>query len=34
MLDETLRATIGWVIQQVCENEKDHNHVFAKLRLA
>lgn len=34
MLDETLRATLGWVVQQVREYGKDANHVFAKLRLA
>ena len=34
MLDETLRATITWVVQQVQENEKDLDHVFAKIRLA
>jgi hypothetical protein len=34
MLDETLRATLAWVVQQVREYGKDHSHVFAKLRLA
>ena len=34
MLDETLRATLTWVVQQVREHEKDHNYVLAKLRLA
>jgi hypothetical protein len=33
MLAETLRATLGWVIQQVREFGNDHNHVLAKLRL-
>lgn len=32
MLDETLRATLGWVVQQVREYGKDHHRVFAKLR--
>jgi hypothetical protein len=34
MLDETLRATLTWVVQQVREHEKDHNYVLARLRLA
>ena len=34
MLNETLRATLTWVIQQVRDNEKDPNHVLARLRLA
>jgi hypothetical protein len=34
MLDETLRATVTWVVQQVREHEKDHNYVLARLRLA
>ena len=34
MLNETLRATLTWVVQQVREYEKDPNHVFARLRLA
>jgi hypothetical protein len=34
MLDETLRATLDWVVQQVREREKDRHDVFAKLRLA
>jgi hypothetical protein len=34
MLNETLRATLTWVVQQVRENEKDHTYVLARLRLA
>jgi hypothetical protein len=34
MLDETLRATLTWVVQQVREHDKDHNYVLARLRLA
>lgn len=34
MLDETLRVTLSWVVQQVRKYGKDDNHVFAKLRLA
>ena len=34
MLNETLRATLSWVIQQVQEYGKDGDHVLAKLRLA
>ena len=34
MLNETLRDTITWVVQQVQENGKDADHVLAKLSLA
>jgi len=34
MANETLRATITWVVQQVEEYGKDGNHILAKLRLA
>jgi hypothetical protein len=34
MLNETLRATLTWVIQQVRDYEKDAKHVLARLRLA
>ena len=34
MLNETLRATLTWVVQQVQEHEKDLDHVFVKIRLA
>jgi hypothetical protein len=34
MLNETLRATLTWVVQQVRDHEKDANHVLASLRLA
>jgi hypothetical protein len=34
MLNETLRATLTWVVQQVRDYEKDANHVLARLRLA
>jgi hypothetical protein len=34
MLDETLRATRGWAVQQVQEYRKDANQIFTKLRLA
>jgi hypothetical protein len=33
MLDETLRATLTWVVQQVREHEKDHHYVLDRLRL-
>jgi hypothetical protein len=33
MLNETLRATVAWVVQQVREHEKDHTYVLARLRL-
>jgi hypothetical protein len=33
MLDETLRATLIWVVHEVRECGKDANHVLAKLRL-
>jgi len=33
MLDETLRATRTWVVQQIQDYKKDRNDVFAKLRL-
>ncbi len=33
-VNETLRATITWVVQQVCENGKDADHVLAKLSSA
>jgi hypothetical protein len=33
-LNETLRATLTWVVQQVQDCEKDANHVLARLRLA
>jgi len=33
MLNETLRATLTWVVQQVRDYEKDATHVLAKLRL-
>lgn len=34
MLNETLRATLTWVVQQVRDYDKDANHVLARLRLA
>ena len=34
MLNETLRATLTWVVHQVRDCEKDANHVLARLRLA
>ena len=34
MLNETLRATISWVIDEVLIHEKDRDYVMAKLRLA
>ena len=34
MLNETLRATLTWVVQQVQDYEKDAKHVLARLRLA
>lgn len=33
MLDETLRATITWVVHQATECGKDHDYVLAALRL-
>lgn len=33
MLNETLRATINWVIEQVRDYERDADHVLIKLRL-
>lgn len=33
MLDETLRATITWVVHQVAECGKDHDYVLAALHL-
>jgi hypothetical protein len=33
MLNETLRATLAWVVEQVREYGTDAEHVFAKLRL-
>jgi hypothetical protein len=33
MLNETLRATLTWVVEQVRDDEKDADHVLAKLRL-
>jgi len=33
MLNETLRATLTWVVQQVRDYEKDATHVLARLRL-
>ena len=32
MLNETLRATITWAIDQARDHEKDAGHVLAKLR--
>jgi len=34
MLNETLRATLTWVVLHVGDDEKSLNHVFARLRLA
>jgi hypothetical protein len=34
MLNETLRATVTWVVQQVQDHDKDVNHLLARLRLA
>ena len=34
MANETLRATLTWVVQQVREYGKDADHILAKLRLA
>ena len=34
MTNETLRATLNWVVQQVQEHGKDARHIFAKLHLA
>lgn len=34
VLNETLRATLTWVIRQVRDFENDPNPVLAKLRLA
>ena len=33
MANETLRATLNWVVQQVQDCEKDVRHIFVKLRL-
>ena len=33
MLNETLRATLAWVVEQVREYGNDAEHVFARLRL-
>jgi hypothetical protein len=33
LLNETLRATLNWVVQQVQNHENDGHHVLAKLRL-
>jgi hypothetical protein len=33
MLNETLRATLNWVVEQVQHHDKDAHHVFAELRL-
>jgi hypothetical protein len=33
MLNETLRATLTWVVQHAGEYEKAPNHLFARLRL-
>jgi hypothetical protein len=34
MTNETLRATLNWVVQQVTDGGKDVHHVIARLRLA
>ena len=34
MLNETLRATITWAIDQARDHEKDAGHVLAKLRVS
>lgn len=34
MLNERLRVTLTWVVQQVREHGKDADHVIARLRLA
>ena len=34
MLNETLRATLNWVVEQVRDKGIDTDHVLAKLRLA
>jgi hypothetical protein len=34
MLNETLRATLTWAVEQALEYGKDADHVLAKLRLA
>jgi hypothetical protein len=33
MLNETLRTTLAWAIQQVTEKSQSYNHIVAKLRL-